>query len=284
MLMKTAAKVFIWIGMIVQFYLVFPIVVGVLALKKLDEAITKDELQTFGIVTLFFCSFLGGIFMLSIKEEEIQTHENSVKAVTYKKEPKEVDEGKTNQFVEKVTKIGVFAVAALFLVCMPFAILPIWNSEYYGVTYIPLILCACQLISLIVLFVLKIKNEKKNNVLTTVMLTIFALLSIALIVMGVLTAVELVWRGGWEYGCWEGWVIFGIACAETVISLVVLLVPCVQRFLKRAKRSESETKTTITTSKLEIELQEVKRLYDNNIITEEEYNRMRTSVISKYYK
>lgn len=33
--MKQATKVFIWIGMILQFFLIYPIVVGIFALKKL---------------------------------------------------------------------------------------------------------------------------------------------------------------------------------------------------------------------------------------------------------
>ena len=70
--MKTAAKVFIWIGMVIQFFLIFPIVVGALALNKLSTATKKEELQTMGILTIFLCSPLAGIFMLCIKDEELQ--------------------------------------------------------------------------------------------------------------------------------------------------------------------------------------------------------------------
>ena len=70
--MKTAAKVFIWIGMVIQFFLIFPIVVGALALNKLSTATKKEELQTMGILTIFLCSPLAGIFMLCIKDEELR--------------------------------------------------------------------------------------------------------------------------------------------------------------------------------------------------------------------
>lgn len=69
--MKQTAKVFIWIGMISQCILIFPIIFGILALKKINTATSKKDLQTLGILTIFFCSILGGIFMLNIKEEEL---------------------------------------------------------------------------------------------------------------------------------------------------------------------------------------------------------------------
>ena len=64
--MKTAAKVFIIINMVCLFFLIFPIVVGAIAIKKLDneEGETKDDLVTMSILTMIFCSFFGGLFML----------------------------------------------------------------------------------------------------------------------------------------------------------------------------------------------------------------------------
>ena len=72
--MKRAAKVFIWIGMIFNFYLIYPIVIGVLALKKLKTASSKNELQTLGILTLLFCNLIGGVFMLCMTDEELATN------------------------------------------------------------------------------------------------------------------------------------------------------------------------------------------------------------------
>ncbi|MBR6726916.1 MAG: hypothetical protein IKM08_01870 [Clostridia bacterium] len=69
--MKSAAKIFIILGMIVQFWLVFPIIIGIFALKKIDTATTKSELTGMAIVTLIFCNLLGGIFMLCINEADL---------------------------------------------------------------------------------------------------------------------------------------------------------------------------------------------------------------------
>ena len=69
--MKTAAKVFIIIAMIITFWLIIPIIVGSIALNKLKTAQSKNELTGIGICTIFFCSLLGGIFMLCISDEEL---------------------------------------------------------------------------------------------------------------------------------------------------------------------------------------------------------------------
>ena len=69
--MKTTAKVFIWIGMVANFYLIFPVIVGMNALNKLDTAKTKEELTTSAWLALVFCNLIGGICMLNIKDEEL---------------------------------------------------------------------------------------------------------------------------------------------------------------------------------------------------------------------
>lgn len=93
--MRKAAKVFIWIGMICEFFLIFPIIVGIMSLKKIDNAISRAELQDFGIITLLFCSTLGGIFMLLMQDSDckpVQKIEESSAAI---------DETKVEVKVEK---------------------------------------------------------------------------------------------------------------------------------------------------------------------------------------
>ncbi len=69
--MKTASKIFIILGMIVEFWLIIPLIVGILALSKINSATSKNDLTATGIFTILFCSVLGGIFMLCIPEEEL---------------------------------------------------------------------------------------------------------------------------------------------------------------------------------------------------------------------
>lgn len=70
--MKTAAKVFIVLGMIFGFILILPIIFGALSISKINSATEKSELVGLGVCTLLFCSLLGGIFMLCIPESELQ--------------------------------------------------------------------------------------------------------------------------------------------------------------------------------------------------------------------
>lgn len=75
--MKTAAKVFIIIGMVVGCWMIYPLVVGFFALKKLKTATNKEELKVMSIVALLFCNIIGGILMLLIPDEELAANANS---------------------------------------------------------------------------------------------------------------------------------------------------------------------------------------------------------------
>lgn len=75
--MKNAAKVFLIISMILYFELVFPLILGAIALSKLDHPRSKEEVRTWGILSIIFVSILGGIFMLCIKEEDLNFKEIS---------------------------------------------------------------------------------------------------------------------------------------------------------------------------------------------------------------
>lgn len=73
--MKKAAKVFLIIGMCLTFYLVYPIVLGIKALKKLEEAKTTDDLRLWAILSIFFVSSIGGLLMLLLKQEDLNYNE-----------------------------------------------------------------------------------------------------------------------------------------------------------------------------------------------------------------
>ena len=65
--MKTAAKIFIIIGMITGFWMILPLVFGIIALKQMS---TKKPSTGISVCVLLFCSLLGGIFLLCSKDEE----------------------------------------------------------------------------------------------------------------------------------------------------------------------------------------------------------------------
>lgn len=51
---------------------IVPIIVGIIALKKIKKATSKNQLTAIAIVSIILCSLLGGIFMLFIKDEELK--------------------------------------------------------------------------------------------------------------------------------------------------------------------------------------------------------------------
>ena len=65
--MKTAAKVFIIIGMVCEFWLILPIIFGCIALSQMS---TRKPSTGICVCVLLFCSLLGGIFLLCSKDEE----------------------------------------------------------------------------------------------------------------------------------------------------------------------------------------------------------------------
>lgn len=65
--MKTAAKVFIIIGMICGFWMILPLIFGIIALKQMS---TQKPSTGICVCVLLFCNLLGGIFLLCSKEEE----------------------------------------------------------------------------------------------------------------------------------------------------------------------------------------------------------------------
>ena len=69
--MKTAAKVFLIIQIIFTFWAIYPLVLGIIACKKLDESKDIKEIHSWGIVCLLLVSLIGGIIMLVMKEEDL---------------------------------------------------------------------------------------------------------------------------------------------------------------------------------------------------------------------
>ena len=65
--MKTAAKVFIWIGIIVGFWSILPLIFGIIALNKMK----KNELTTgWKVCVLLFVNVIAGILLLCMPNEE----------------------------------------------------------------------------------------------------------------------------------------------------------------------------------------------------------------------
>lgn len=69
--MKTVAKVFIIISMVVGCFAILPLIFGFIALSNLKKAKTAAEFPMWlKICTLLFCSLIGGIILLVMKDED----------------------------------------------------------------------------------------------------------------------------------------------------------------------------------------------------------------------
>lgn len=289
--MKQSAKVFIWIGMILQFFLIYPIVVGVLALKKIDESTSKEDLKTLGIFTLFFCSLIGGIFMLNIKDEELSNSSNNTTITKEEKviENKELD--KKGKIVKIITQFGIYIICPLVVICLLFSISLV--EMYEGVAGIPLILNICLLALFIPILIMYCINQQRLNETSAILLTIFSIISTALFILSIVTnycfAYTIETYSSWgthtynNFGnSWETWTIFGLAIAITTISIVVLILNLKTKQIGKSKTTH--VVNVVKTSKVEMELNEVKKLYETNVITETEYISVRKSIIDKYYR
>ena len=294
--MKTPAKVFIWIGMIIQFFLIYPIVLGVLSLKKINSATSSNELQTLGIFTTLFCSLLGGVFMLCIKDDElngaISASNNGVvvykkKHITYEEncdiDPSKLKAKKTIKIL-LYTLIGVLAISLLFSIAA--------TEEYNGGSYIPLIFVGTQILLYIVLMVFFIIKKHTLTNITNALLISFGVVSAAEIAMSCVTNYSLAWTYEWYngynyhvYGAgWEYWVLYALAIvcvAVTVIALYFSFKTHQKNFVGASVLIKKVSYTS--TSNVEIELAEAQRLLDNGIINNEEYQSVRKGILNKYY-
>lgn len=107
--MKTAAKVFLVIGCISGAIAIFPLVVGILAIKKLNTATKKEELTTMGVLALLFCNVLGGIFMLCIKDEDLAENAKAQETTAQVQQPATAEAAQAQKVICPVCKAVIDA-------------------------------------------------------------------------------------------------------------------------------------------------------------------------------
>lgn len=290
--MKTAIKILIWIGMISQCFLIYPIVVGILALKKLDEIASGKELQTMGILTTIFCSLIGGILMICIKDEDLGVvSTNSDEKIVVKTKviiEKHINESISPEqlFARTAIKAFIYTIVVLTFVCFMFALLVMYDAS--GIWYISLIINSVQILvvsSILIVFLFKEQTLSKT---TNALMIINGIMALAQIPLSVITNYcwAYLWYPFYEsriYGVtWYYWVICGINIAILILVLISLLLSF------KTKQSKitwvkTKDKKIVTTSNIEVELNELQRILDSGVIKQEEYDSIRASIISKYY-
>jgi len=274
--MKNAAKVFIWIKMILFFYLIYPVVVGIIALNKLEEAKSKDDIKTIGILTLLFCSLFGGIFMLSLEDKDFNPDLTIVK-----RERKTFKRVYSKEFFRIIINLSLVFLA---LVASFFLHIFLWPYRDWQDHIILLIYCFFSGPMLFIIFLFTLINVEKLKKIIKILLII---LSISIFVIALMTFFI---TNGWGYyytpikfSSFILWVVF--------LFLIFSLVNCVLA-LKNLKRDN----ILLTIIKLEAEgdddylaimkkeIGKLDNLLNEKIIEEDEYKQLRKSVIDKYSK
>jgi hypothetical protein len=165
--MKIAAKIFIWIGMIFGFFLIYPIIVGIKALKKLETAKEKNDLTRIGILTLLFCNLIAGIVILLMEDSDL--NEESQKKINLSEINKNKMIIKLETFI-RLVKINNL-ISLISIIVFIIEVIDLELFIYYTSSGIDLILVAyiTSRIMFIVIFIIgqiiiKQIAENKNKV------------------------------------------------------------------------------------------------------------------------
>lgn len=286
--MKKAAKAFIWIGMIFGFYMIYTIVVGVLALKKINRATTKAELQGIGIVTLFFCSFLGGIFMLCIDETDLadsKKREGSEKygrnslntpiVVGYEQIMTETEQRALNGGnTAKATRVMMWMLLAFATVCFFLdIIITSLNINRPACAILALLSGISQMVAIVVPAWLYFANKQWLNKTRATVLAYLLLLQFLVIAMSSCLICYAVFDSGFDLGQ-RSLIVFTLVLFSLSIILTIVILSINHKIFYKTKRA-------IIKSRLEIELEKIQNLLDKQVITPDEYRLMREKIIKE---
>ena len=280
--MKKATKVFIWIGMIMQCWLLFPIIVGICALRKLDRATSRDDLRKIGVLTILFCSVLGGVFMLNIKEEELNNACSipgskvilyRQESVSYEKNPN-FDLGKMN--AKNSIKRWLWLLLLVLVVAIPCLGVGVGEtSGAIGFSFLGAIINFILYIILLICYKAKksVLSKFTNRLLKAIV--IISAIGLLLSIWGMVEVVRI--TGPW---CVIGGILVSFSCA------IIYRILYLSYTTKQAEGVEPEMVKKVTyieTSNVEIEIEQLKRLLEKEMVTEEEYQEIRKSILKKYY-
>lgn len=272
--MLKTAKVFIWIGIICQFFLIYPIVVGIIALQKLNDARRKEEIQAISILTLLFCNMIGGIIMLTMTDKDL-SYNRYFKPTSFAKGQA------TNQPYVILHKVLCLAILGVVLLSYLFSMIPLIN---YGDAFIPFILTFVLIVASII-FVVLVFSKRKNNKLCAFISLVIVGLSIAVITLSILHSCGLALIDGSPYDMPDLDILIGcIVCSGIIIIMSgIMFFTLIKDKTGNSSVKVEENSTTTLCYGIEAELEEVKSLFEKGLLNEQDYNLAKQEIIKKYY-
>lgn len=270
--MKNTAKVFIWIGIIAQCFLIYPIVVGVIALQKLNEIRKKEEIQTIGILTLFFCSLVGGIIMLTMTDKDLSENRtvNTVN-ISLKQDTHSLS-------YELLCKVLSLSILGIVLLSFVFSMIPLIN---FGDAFVPFVLTSVLIVVSVILIIAAFKKNKKIFVFITL---VIIGLSVAVIILSILHCCGLALVNGNPFEMPDLDILIGcIVCSGICIVMAGVLFFTAIKNKNEKFVNAKDNVYDISNYGIEAELEEVKSLFEKGLFDERDYNLAKQTIIKKYY-
>lgn len=270
--MKKTAKVFIWIGIVCQFFLIYPIIVGILSLQKLEEARKKDEILTIGIFTLLFCNLIAGIIMLTMTDRDLVQH-SAVKSM------KDVSHISYSPF-SLLHKIMSLSILGVVLMSYIFSMIPL---IHFADAFIPFILNFVLIVASILLIIIAFSKKKNNKLFALVSCGIIGL-SIATITLSILHCCGLALIDGSPFDMPDLDILIGcIVCSGIIMIMAGILFFTSLKNKQNIIIEKEEVREPTSNYGIEAELEEVKSLFEKGLLNEEDYDLAKREIIKKYY-
>lgn len=270
--MKRTAKVFIWIGIVCQFFLIYPIIVGILALQKIEESRKKEDILTIGILTLLFCNLIGGIIMLTMTDKDLVQNRviksaNGVSHVTYS----------PFSLLHKIMSLSILGVVLMSYI---FSMIPLIN---FADAFIPFILNFVLIVASIILIIVAFSKKKNNKVFAFLSCCIIGL-SIATITLSILHCCGFALIDGSPFDMPDLDILIGcIVCSGIILVMAGILFVTALKNKQNVIIEKEEVLESTTSYGIEAELEEVKSLFEKGLLNEEDYDLAKKEIIKKYY-
>lgn len=219
-------------------------------------------------------------------DEPQNTHCENTTVITYKKDTisNENFQHNNNDAALISTKICVWALVALSVACLISSIFIVIYPSYYideyyydyvrvnelsaFLTSIPIWVNTVIILIPIIIFIHnKQRIDKKCGVAFTIYL-IYIAATFSMTISSAAMACN-------DYRSATLWIVAALSFIMLILTLVIVIT---NKFVFK-----TDHKVKVMKTKLEIELDKIKQLYDNNIVTQTEYEKMRQKIIEKYY-